>query len=326
MINRVLSILLGVLSLAVLILLAHNWYLSRSMTRTVRLINGEPPLDYGDRVNQRALQTALALGGYRDQLESHKFLLLYFLPSDFRQLQTIKYGEILVQRHGNDGLQALVVTNAKADAIHDLITKESLKLPVLLDEHTLLKLLLRVPDHYQHTYLLTSAGEVVFTMTGAPQEDIVRQIVEKYVAGKIDYDTNQTEGPYRIGDELSRMSVIHVTGGPPRDLLLHGLEVVLIPARCTACRLRGFIDRYRELVTSNRASKPRILVFSQRFPQMELVEDLTKADFPLENVYIARQTLGDFDNEYGTKNRESIMIGIDRTGRIETVTTPGARD
>lgn len=322
MIDRALSTLLSLLSLIAGGLLAHNYYLSRSLTQTVGVIRAESPLEYGDRVNQNALQRALDQGGYSDHLNSQRYLLLYFLPSsDFQDHKSMKYGEPLLQRYEGSGLQVFAVTNGQPDEILGMAKNESLTLPILFDKDALLKFLLRVPDDYRHTYLLTSVGEVVFSMTGAPQEDVIRQIVEKYVAGRIDYNESKAD-LYRVGDELPGIRVIQVTGGPTQELPLHGLEVVFISARCTACQLHGYIQRYRELATSNRAfSKTRILVFSKRFPQRELVEDLTKGGVPLENIYIARQALGDFDNEYRTKTGASIvLIGVNQEGRIEKVT------
>jgi peroxiredoxin len=322
MIERAFSTLLTLLSLIAVGLLAHNYYLSRSLSQTVGVIRFESPLEYGDRVNENALQRALDHGGYGDQLNSHKYLLLYFLPSaDFQDLKSIKYGEPLLQRYERSGLQVFAVTNGQPAEIRALAKTESLTLPILFDKDALLKFILRVPDHYRHTYLMTSAGEIVFSMNGAPQEDVIRQIVEKYVAGRIDY--NDRNGDlYRVGDELPAIRVIQVTGGPTRELPLHGMEVVFISARCTACQLHGYIQRYRQLTTSNSAfSKTRILVFSKRFPQRELVEDLTKGSVPLENIYIARQTLGNFDNEYRTKTGASIVvIDVNSEGRIEKVT------
>jgi len=322
MIDRVLSTLLTLLSLIAVGLLAHNYYLSRSLSQTVGVIRSESPLEYGDRVNQNALQRALDQGGYSDQLNSHRYLLLYFLPSaDFQDLKSIKYGELLLQRYEDGGLQVFAVTNGQPAEIAGMVKNESLTLPILFDKDGLLKLLLRVPDHYRHTYLMSAAGEIVFSITGAPQEDTIRQIVEKHVAGKIDY-SERTAEVYRVGDKLPAIRVIQVAGGPTRELALHDCEVVFVSARCTSCQLHGYVQRYRELTTSNSGSaKTRILVFSQRFPQRELVEDLTKGSVPLEHIYKARQTLGDFDNEYRTKTGASIvMIGINQEGRIEKVT------
>ena len=323
MIDRAISTLLTLLSLIAVGLLAHNFYLSRSLSRTVGVIRTESPLEYGDRVHQNALQRALDEGGYGDQLNSHKYLLLYFLPSsDFQDLKSIKYGELLLQRYENSGLQVFAVTNGQPAEIVGMVKNESLTLPILFDKDALLKFLLRVPDHYRHTYLMSSAGEIVFSITGAPQEDVIRQLVEKYVAGRIDYNEPNAE-LYRVGDKLPAIRVIQVPGGPTRELALQGCEVVFVSARCTSCQLHGYVQRYRELATSNSAStKTRILVFSQRFPQRELVEELTKGGVPLENIYIARQTLGDFDNEYRTKTGASIvLIGVNPEGRIEKVTS-----
>ena len=84
---------------------------------------------------------------------------------------------------------------------------------------------------------------------------------------------------------------------------------------------RNNIQRYRELATSNGAHSDRFLVFGQRFPQQELVMDLTTARVPLDNVYIAREPLGGLANEYRTKiaEEDSVVIGVDHDGRIKTV-------
>jgi peroxiredoxin len=322
MLDRALSTLLTLLSLIAVGFLAHNLYLSRSLSRTVGAIRYESPLEYGDRVNHDALQRALDDGGYSDRLNSHKYLLLYFMPSsDFQDLKTIKYGEPLLQRYADSGLQVFAVTNGQPDEILGMAKNESLTVPILFDKDGLLRFLLRVPDHYRHTYLMTSEGEIVFSIRGAPQEDTMRQIVEKYVSGKIDYDERTAE-VYRVGDKLPAISVIQVSGGPTRELALKGMEVVFVSARCTSCQLNGYVERYRELATANRASsKKRILVFSKRFPQQELAEDLMRDGVALENIYIARQPLGDLDNEYRTKKGASIvLIGVNQEGGIEKVT------
>lgn len=320
-IHRVLSLLLSLLALATFGLVAHNWYLSRSLTRAVNRISTEPPLEYGDRVDQDALRLALDQGGYGDQLKSHEYLLLYFLPN-FNHLKSIKYGEALLQRHGASGLQVLVVTNAQPSEMLVMAKSESLSLPVLFDKNILLKLLLRVPDHYEYTYLLKTTGEVVFSANGTPHEDGMRQIVEKYVTGKIDYSRDLAKRLYQVGERLPGISVSHVTGGPAQALVVRNAEVVLISARCSACQLRGYAQRYRELATLSGTHKPRFLIFSQRFPQRELVEDLTAGGVRLDNVYIAREPLGGLDNEYRTKTNDeesAVVIGIDQEGRIETV-------
>jgi hypothetical protein len=318
-IHRVLSLLLSLLGLTAFGLVAHDWYLSHSLTRTVARISAEAPLEYGDRVDPNALQRALDQAGYSGQLKSRGYLLLYFVPN-FAHLKSIKYGEALLERHGGAGLQVFAVTNAEPSEILVTAKSESLSLPILFDKNARLKLLLRVPRKYEYSYLLTTTGEVMFSVDGIPQEDVIRQIVEKYVTGTIDY-SDPEERLYKVGELLPRIRVIHVTGGPVQTLVVRDAEIVLISARCTACQLQKDIQRYRELATSSGAARGRFLVFGQRFPQQELVRDLTAARVPLDNVYIAREPLGGLANEYRTKTAEedSVVIGVERDGRIKTV-------
>lgn len=317
---RVLLLLLSLLGLAAFILIAHNWYLSRSLTRAVARISVEAPLEYGDRVDQSALQKALTLSGHSDQLKPHGHVLLYFLPN-FDHLKSIKYGEALLQRHGGSGLQVLAVTNAQPGEMLVMAKGESLSFPTLFDKNALLRLLLRIPSRYEYTYLLTTSGEVVFSVDGIPREDVIRQIVEKYVAGTIDYSGADEKRLFQVGEQLPRINVSHVSGGLAHVLVVRNAEIVLISARCTDCQLHGYMQRFRETALSG-TNKPRFVVFSQRFPKQEVVKELTAAGISLENVYIASGPLGSLDNEYRTKTADeetSIVISVDQQGRIETV-------
>ncbi len=321
--QRGLSVLLCILTFTTFGLVGHNWYLNRALARVIILANGETPLEYGDRIAPNALRHALEQVGRHNDLNQQSHLLFYFMrPSHFSHLKSIKYGDVLLQRYHSRGLQVFLVTDAQQQEVQTLVEREALSMPVLYDRNSVLRLLLRAPDYYEHTYLLTSDGKVVFSLAGAPSEDLTRQIVEKYVVGTIDYSRDSAKQHYRVGATLPDIRVASVAGGPAQMLAPRDAEVVLISARCTACQLHAYVQRYRELTNSSVHSKTRFLVFSGRFSRQELLTDLTEGGVAIDRVYLAREPLGDFDNEYRTKSDDAelaVVVSVDAQGRIESV-------
>jgi peroxiredoxin len=166
--SRLVSFALGVLALALLVLVAHNWYLNRALARTIERARLEPPLEYDDQVNPQALQKALQQAGYVDR-KPYKFLLLYFFrPERFQNVKSIKYGEALLQRHGDKGLQVFGITDAQPSAMRSLAEREFMSLPILFDKSDTLKLMFRISDSYEHTLLLTSDGKILFSLKKCP--------------------------------------------------------------------------------------------------------------------------------------------------------------
>lgn len=322
--RRSLTVALCVLTAAVFGLVGYNWYLKNALAQLIASVNDEPALEYGDRVDMRALARAFREAGYPDDLAAQKYLLLYFMrPSHFEHLRPMKYGNVLLQRHAENGLQVLIVSDAEPRDVGMLAMSESLSMPSLYDKDLTLKRLLRVPEHYEHTFLLASDGRVVLSFAGVPPEDLLRQIVEKQVVGKIEYSRSAPSQMYKVGESLPRLRVSPVaSGGPAQDFAPRDAELVLISARCMACQMRAYMQRYRELVSSSDPGKSRYLIFSQRFPRQELLADLTEGGVPADNVFLAREPLGDLESDYRTKTGDddaAVIVSINREGRIEAV-------
>lgn len=316
--QSVLSIFLVILALVAFWLIGYNWYLGRSLAD--KAIG--PTLDYGAQVDPGALRQALSWAGYSGKLDSRTYLLLYFLrPGHFQHLRSIKYGETLIQRHGDKGLQAFAVTDAPPDEVQTLRENDSLSLASLYDKKGLLRMLLRVQEPYEHTFLINSAGEVVFSLEGAPQEDMIRQIVEKYVVGKIDYGHAHAHQAYKVGEQLPTLHIAPLAGGPDFNLDARDAELVLISARCTSCQLNAYLERYRGLADSDSTGVSRYIVFSQRFLNNELITTLTTNGIPLKNFYISRGNLGGLENEYETKDDHdsAVKLSVDHQGIITAV-------
>jgi peroxiredoxin len=319
--QRVLTTLLGIMSLTVIGLTVHNRYLDRSLAQVIIDKSSiYAPVQYGARLNADALRRALRQAGYDGALTSPRYVLFYFLrPSSFSNPKSIKYGEALLRRHQAAGLQVLGITDAEECGVRPRAQGEELSFPILCDKDGTIKLLFHMPVHDEYAYLISSDGQVMFSLPGAPPEDLMRQVVEKYVVGRIDYSRDHARRLYRVGETLPSINVVPVAGGKPFDFTARGNELVLISARCTSCQLHAFMDRYRALLASDR---PRFLIFSQRFPQQTLLKDLTMAGIPVDNIYLAQEPLGDLENEYRTKtgdDESSVIVEVDAAGRIEAV-------
>lgn len=316
-VQPILTLLLLALSLTAFGLVGYNWHLSRSLA----VMATGPALDYGAQVDSNALRRALKMVGYRGELDQRAHLLLYFFrPGHFQHLKSIKYGEVLRQRHADNGLEVFGVTDAQPGEVERLRAGESLSLPVLYDKGAFLGRLLRVQESYEHTFLINPNGEVVFSLDGAPQEDLIRQIVEKYVAGKIDYEVIQANQVYKVGQPLSALRVAPLSGGSDFDLEARNIELILISARCTSCQLNSYVKWYHQM--ADLAPDPsRYVIFSNRYPQDEITTMLMGNGIQLRNFYVSRDSLGGLENEYQTKSGDdsAVRVTVDNRGIITSV-------
>jgi hypothetical protein len=323
--QSILSAFLFILALVAFVLIGHNWYLGRSLAnKTVG-----PTLDYGAQVAPAALRRALSLAGYGGEAGSHTHLLLYFFrPGHFQHLKSIKYGELLHQRHADKGLQVFAVTDAPPGEVETLRASESFSLPVLYDKDGLMRMLMGVQESYEHTFLINSAGEVVFSLEGAPQEDMIRQIVEKYVTGTINYGPVHAQHLYKVGEQLPTLHIAPIAGGSDFSLDARDAELVLISAQCTACQLNAYLERYRKLAASENTGVTRYVVFSQRFVSSEVATTLTTNGIPLKDFYVSRGSLGGLENEYDTKEGKdaAVRLRVDHQGLITAVKPLAAID
>lgn len=317
-VKYILLLLLSGLTLSVISLTVYNWHLERNLENPYL----EPALDYGRQLNPDALKRALASAGYDDESDSASHLLLYFFrPSHFDHLKTVKYGQVLEKRHMERGLRVFVVSDASPNEMAALLKKEAFSLSFLYDKDSLLRMLLRVPESYEHTFLISPTGRVIFSVEGAPQEDLIRQIVEKYVVGKIQYNHIKVTDFYRVGGPQPAIRALSLRNEQVVELSPRNTEIVLISARCTACQLDRVISRLAELASSYSKDATRYYVFSSRFPKQLVVDELKEKGVSLENFYLALEPLGSLDNEYETKESDesAVVVGVDQDGRIHSV-------
>lgn len=300
-------------------ILTYSSYLACSSHTRQRTV----AVGYGEQLDMHALQRALAAAGTTLPIEPNAYFLLYFFrPPHFNHLPAIKYSQVLLKRFHRDSLSVFAITDSGPGETSTLVESESLTLPILHDPHGTFRSLFRVPEPYEHTFLVTGNGNVKFSMAGVPPEDLIRQLVEKYILGKVDYTAGTASLGYRIGQSLKSLRAMAVADGSTTDLLLRDTKLILIPGSCTSCDLDALFHYYSTHSSSYDNTGRSIILFSKRFSRKDLLTKMKAVGMPFDNAYISDSSTAHFDDQYSTKRDENvypILISVDSRGRVSLV-------
>lgn len=145
----------------------------------------------------------------------------------------------------------------------------------------------RVNPHHEHPgfVIYDNQYKAKFVSFNMPAEDLIRQLVEKYVLGKIDYSYRDTPlSFFTVGNPLPELRLTPLRGGNRDVVKLDGeiandRIVVFFPPKCSACTLAqsvGVIQALQDQIKKSRNLKRKqlLLIFSSAPPQTETLDVL----------------------------------------------------
>lgn len=158
--------------------------------------------------------------------------------------QPSEYLGVLQRKYGNEGLRILVVF-APDSARGNILMAKSIGVPSVVDKDGWFQLLLRSALTHRHDAILVydDSYRVKFHALAMPDNDLLRQLVEKYLVGKITYSSASLLASSLVGKRVVGLQCLM---GPPPS----GGIFVVFPPGCSSCELNS----YRELLKKARQS------------------------------------------------------------------------
>ena len=163
--------------------------------------------------------------------DSQKLALVLGL-SKFSQIP--EYLAILKNKHAKDGLKVLVVL--PPDSPNGLTQfTASLGVPWVVDKDGQFQSLLRFSAAHRHDAMLIydETYHVKFHVLGTPENDMVRQLVEKYLLGEITYSPTDLLASNLVGKRIEGLQCFK-DQAPVKGVF------VIFPPGCSSCELRGY--------------------------------------------------------------------------------------
>jgi len=171
------------------------------------------------------------------------------------------YLGVLHEKYSGMGLKVVTVLEPQGPLISEL---QNLSIPHVVESGQSFESFLGFSSKHKHSALLMydDSYKVKFHSLAIPDNDLLRQLVEKYLLGVISYGAPQILGVALKGQPLDGLQC-YAEG---KSALLAGGVFVVLPPGCSSCRLNSYRSRIAaarvKLETSRARARPWFLVFS----------------------------------------------------------------
>lgn len=223
-----------------------------------REISWENPFQY-DEVLPAPLPPAL------NPSENSKLTLVVFLPHGSVS-NRIQYLGALHRVHQENGLRVIGVTPPGGPETE--WSQVSLRLPfkVVPDHDSAIHTAFRVPPGHGHggLILLDSSRRVKFHAFEIPEQDDLRQIVEKHLLGEVDYSyRNRHWSGIKPGEPLPLDSFTRVGSDSAPAPDARNRLLVLLPPTCAACQVDYLASQVSAAAKQATGKKPALVFPTQ---------------------------------------------------------------
>lgn len=241
---------------------------------------------------------------------------LVFLPSDTPQVAGANYLRVLAERYQTQGLGLVVVKPANsAEVDASGIVKDDAKETI---HHAF-----QTGGSHRHATvaLITSSGKVKFHSLALPQDDVMRQVVERHVAGRIDYDGVE-DALVDLFTEAAPAPTMTLTNVMDGDTFRFDSEsaknktVVLISAPCAPCQL-SIVSRTIASVAQASERDGDVIVIAAPHFDAALIKSAF-AQVPSAQIFTAHSIPG-YDR-YATRGKQTdlrpTVVRVDANGKL----------
>lgn len=197
----------------------------------------------------------------RNQLRGEwKYLVLAF--SNDLSMDSLRYFDTLARAHGSRDFKLAVVTHAAPRDVARFRLTSSPLLAIVSDNTLFIHKSLHVPAGHRHENLviLDREGRLEFWNQSRPSPDELRQLVEKYANGAVDYEIKTTGlfARLAVGAPFPDLTLVPInglgTGGTPA---VNNATIVAFAVGCVSCELNNRLEQIELLNRRVRATPGR---------------------------------------------------------------------
>jgi hypothetical protein len=272
---------------------------------------------YGDKFDMRDARGKTML------LEFFSFEAFHKTPAFWR------YSDVLAQRYKDDDFVSVIVLNDESFEISKLketLAESEAELPIFLAWPEKVNDLFGLEPGSVALVLIDSTSVIRFARPALLSNDTKRQLVEKFVLGKIRYTFDKEDSltyPFRVGGKMPDLNLEQM--GTGKKLMLSQLcseptISFLFTARCSRCEIKKFLNalaQIEECLKSELAGENMLMILTHDLGKEELENYLkdSKISIPAYQTADLRNLTG----EYVTRKTEALrpkVIFVDQSGTI----------
>jgi len=259
------------ITVVALILSLNLGYLIYTQSSGAARSNAHPK--YGDRFPDIRLND---IDGRSIDWKSKWLLIIYFNHANPESVRLAKYAAILRDRYKDKNVVVLGITSGDAHAIRSSLRDSNLNYPVSTQNVSTVTF----EKHDSWVLVVDPEGTIKFSSDFVRPNDM-RMLLERYVVGRITYDTSTATTKLRPGDSIPDVATVPIgrDASQGEHLTVNHFTgpVIVFSARCSACSLASALEAYAawEATAIPTSSRPTLL-FSTKFTRRELEAELAK--------------------------------------------------
>jgi hypothetical protein len=264
--------------------------------------------------------SAVDYKGQRVDWDKRWALFIFSKIDSYEGIRNIKYANVLSRRFESADLAVVAfVAGSSRPQLQTLVESSGLSYPIVTDNDGTWGNRLALGEHPFGIFIVDPQGKIKFTSTHAEPDDL-RQLIEKYLVGNIEYAPPGGVPPLKVGQKLPAVLLEDLRGH--QQVRLEGLKdrvIVIFTARCPACSLETYLTSYRYLEKQlPKTSQIPLLIFSSKFSGKEITDTAGRLDIRA-GLYMAHAGIPGVEDEYyagGYFPNTDLVITTDGTGTV----------
>lgn len=230
----------------------------------------------------------------------------------------LEYPSTLLARHG-DNLRVVVLLSVRTTSLPENAQYvDGLSIAAVDNANTDRAIL--EPDW---TCLVDPAGRVRFFIEGGITPEPLRELTERFLFGRIQYNPSESSGRPAAGQVLPQFDAVSVYDGSKMsaaELTPPGHSLLFFQANCTSCGLRGImetLDRANQFLGSLETRRVHI-IFSRTFTRSALRAAADGLEVG-KNIRIADRYIDDWEDSYYVgpgASKDALLIPVSAGFRL----------
>lgn len=268
-----------------------------------------------------------------DPVNDKYFLFLYFDSLRIRDKGILSYAEVLYRKYKHNGLKILGICSGGEAGCKEFHSKGGFSFPFIVNRENVLNQFLNPSYCCGVTLLIEKNGVIKFRSAVLINQENLRQLLEKEIEGKIDYnlalpvlsipDIKERLFPLSILD-LKSQEIKNLKSLVTSDFVILNFYFVFCPA-CKEARRIITLKKIYDFISSYKINAEIWLLFPSIYNEKDIIEMSKYIDFPFKKLIY----FGDFfsdEEKYITdpaKKPHPLILVLDSNLNVIFVESPG---
>lgn len=283
------------------------------------------PLTNGDRLPSIEGRGIANESQMRIDAESWRLVIYCSEESPF-DIAKAKYADVLAKKYRDRNFSAIGIITEDCPKLKGLAKQRDVSYPMIVDENRTIAYKLGLRNRSHAVFVADPGGVIQFVATVPHiQEEDLRQLVEKFVLGKVTYMDDPGGQEIVEGKPFPQLMLEDLRSGETLSLNEQVMQVyntyAVFTADCPACSLGSYLGSFQFLMKSLEAKGQRAMaIFSSRFSREQLLEEVRARQITAP-LYLARAELSGFEDAYYLRSFTSqvVVLTVDTRGVISKV-------